>query len=504
MEGYIKARVVASFKDGVSWNFAAALALSNQTRLGVEAEQTLNKKGLGQDMVALRTLLLGNTQKTRDVMPEEIPPLWRSLIWGLQVFAACAPATVVGVLTINKYLADNGVTTYQFDPLVALVAAGLGTIVWTIVTAGLMPNFVGTSFTYIAAIVSVSVRAAKVVPSGVNPLAYATGAVVQSTLVTLSLALLVYLITKRSGANKAAETLAKIVPKVVAANIIVNIGLSLAGVGTGMAQTNLVYGIATILLILVFRFIPGYLGTIPIVLAIGVVYLVGAISGQIDVRPVINAPLFRMPGFFLPRFDLASLVQMIPVCLATSFETLGHILVLQGLLNRPLMDKLWRALLGDALADPAGGMVGTAGNTTYAEGLGVFALVRVFSTVVVLMAAFWSIAFGFSGHLNAFLSSIMTAILGGAAVVMFGSIAVQGFELAIREHLNFRNIKNFMVTAVMQIVGVGNLKLVFRGEEWLSGISFSIVLGLVIYYFASFLEKRYPKLTREEPEFSSL
>jgi len=61
-----------------------------------------------------------------------------------------------------------------------------------------------------------------------------------------------------------------------------------------------------------------------------------------------------------------------------------------------------------------------------------------------------------------------------------------------------------MVTAVMQIVGVGNLKLVFRGEEWLSGISFSIVLGLVIYYFASFLEKRYPKLTREEPEFSSL
>lgn len=454
-------------------------------------------------MISLRTLIFGNTNKTRDVMPEEVPPIWRSLIWGLQIFTACAPATVLGVLTINQYLVNNGVTAYQFDPLVALVAAGLGTIVWTIVTQGLMPNFVGTSFTYIGAIVAVSVRAAKTAPPGVNPLAYATGAVVESTLITLALALLVRFVTKRSGADEAAATLSRLVPKVVAVNIIVVIGLSLAGVGTGMAQTNLLFGIATILLILAFRFIPGYLGTIPIVLAIGTMYLVGAATGQIDVRPVVTAPIFRTPAFFLPRFDLTSLIQMIPVCLATSFETLGHILVLQGLLGRPLMDKLWRALLGDALADPAGGMLGTAGNTTYAEGLGVFAFVRVFSTVVVLLSAFWSIAFGFSGHLNAFLSSIMTAILGGAAVVMFGSIAVQGFELAVRERLNFRNIKVFMVTAVMQIVGVGNLKLVVNGTEWLSGISFAIVLGLLIYFLASQLEKLFPKISREEPEFVS-
>ncbi len=454
-------------------------------------------------MISLKTLLLGNTQKTRDVMPEEIPPIWRSLIWGLQIFAACAPATVVGVMVVNQTLAGNGYTKFQFDPLVALVAAGLGTIIWTIVTRGMMPNFVGTSFTYLPVLAAIVLMMATMVPPGVNPLAYATGAVVLSSLVTAFVALVIYVITRRSGAEQAATTLEKIVPKAVAVNIIVIIGLVLAGVGVGMMQTNLAYGIATILLILVFRFVPGYLGTIPIVLAIGVMYLIGSITGKIDIGPIINAPVFRMPSFFFPRFNLTTLVQMIPVCLATSFETLGHILVLQGLMGPPLMGQLWRALLGDACADPAGGMLGTAGNTTYAEGLGVFALIRVFSTVVVIFAAVWSIAFGFSGHLNAFLSSIMTAILGGAAVVMFGSISVQGFELAVRERLNFRNIKVFMVTAVMQIVGVGNLKLVIDGTEWLSGISFAIVLGLLIYFLASLLEKLFPKISQEEPEFIS-
>lgn len=435
----------------------------------------------------LRVLVFGNTEKIKDVMPEETPPLKRSLWWGLQIFLDASAATVVGVIVINELLKQKGVTE-RLDPQVALIAAGVGTLLWLVITGGKMPNFLGTSFTYITVIAGITAAMKGTVP-GENPIAYATGAVILSSITTVVIALLVGLLGRIGGGSQGGDFLYRVVPKPLAAAIVVIIGASLASVATGMLQKDLALGLTTLLLAMLFRFLPGYWGTIPLILSVGVMYIISIVQGRVDPQTLISAPLLITPNFIAPRFNLLGFVQMMPVSLATSFETLGHLLVLERLLARPLMSRLWLALLADAACDTVGGAVGAPGNTTYAEVLGLFSLTRVFSNVAVAFAAFWAILFGFSGHLNALLTTIPEPVIGGVAVLTFGMIIVPGLQILVTEAVNYGNLKVGLTTAAMMIFGLGNARLVLGETEWLSGISFAIVAGLGIWWLLSAAER---------------
>ncbi|MCX6783603.1 MAG: hypothetical protein NT141_00815 [candidate division WWE3 bacterium] len=391
----------------------------------------------------------GNTNATTDVMPEQIPPIWRSLIWGLQMFAVAAPATIVGILAINGLLKVNNVPAqFQLDPHIALVAAGVGTIVWMIITRGKMPNFVGTSFTYIPTIAAIT--ASMVGKSDANPLSYATGAVMLSTIWTLLIAGFIYLTTRGAkdgdDVSNKLTVFTRLVPNEIAVSIVFIIGLSLAGVAVGMISTNIILGLATVLLIALFKYLPKFWGTIPIILALLVMYLVSAALGLVNLQTFVEAPLLRVPNFMLPNFNFAGFVQMAPVSLATSFETLGHILVLQMLLGRPLMKKLWQAMVADGICDSLGAVMGTSGNTTYAEDLGLLAMTRIFAAWV-------------------------------------------AFEVARAEKIRFDTPRTAIITAVMLIIGVGNLQLTIDGTTWLSGISYAIVVGVIGWPIVGLFEK---------------
>lgn len=422
----------------------------------------------------------------------ETPAITRLLPLSIQhLFAMFGATVLVPILT-------------GLDPATALLASGVGTLLFLAITKGKIPNYLGSSFAFIGPIITVTK-------------AHGVGTALLGCFLSGIVYIIVAAIVSRSGV----KWIDRVLPPVVIASVITVIGLSLAGVAVDMATKVTIDGVPTISLtsieislvtiivtVLAAVMLRGFFALIPILIGIFTGYLYSLIRHPelVDWQKVIDAPWivgfgdmftqhFKVhevaAAFSTPQAWLAALV-IAPVAFVTLAEHLGHLLVTSKVMDRDLMKDpgLHRSLLGDGVATSLAAIFGGPPATTYGENIGVLAITRVFSRVVIGLAAVFAILFAFIGKISALLMTIPTPVLGGVSIILFGIIAAQGMRMFVDNRIDFANKRNMIIAAAILVTGIGGYKITFAGvtfwESFLTNltidnIAFSTFLGIVLH-----------------------
>jgi uracil permease len=379
------------------------------------------------------------------------------------------------------------------DPAMALLCAGLGTIVFHLVTKNRVPTFLGSSFAFIAAITTVTKMMSgqeDIANAGYQAaLPYATGGIVVAGLVYLVLALLV----KVFGVEK----IRSFFPPLVTGVTIIVIGLMLAptaissittpivkadGVEVGNWVNWTVAAITVLSMFVVSIFAKGFFKLVPILIGIVVGYVAAALLGVVNVAPIAEAAWFRLPGFFLPKFDISCILIIGPIAIVTFVEHMGDVAASSAVTGEDYMTDpgLHRTLIGDGLATMLAGFIGGPANTTYSENTGVLAATKNYNPTTLLIAAVFAILMAFIGKLGAILQTLPGPVMGGISVVLFGMIATVGLRTLIENGVDFKNTRNLLIAAVMLVLGLGAGGALSIGGVEISGVALCALLGIIL------------------------
>ncbi|MCW3150836.1 uracil-xanthine permease family protein [Stutzerimonas stutzeri] len=365
------------------------------------------------------------------------------------------------------------------DPNVALFTAGLGTLLFQLVTKRQVPVFLASSFAFIAPII-----AAK----GEFGLPAVLGGVVAAGVVYVILGFAVRL--------KGPGFIDRLLPPVVIAPVIISIGLALSPVAVNMAMgksgdgsTQLVpYATAmmismpalvTTLLVAVLG--KGLFRLVPILAGVAVGYGLSLAFAVVDTSAIAAAPWLAMPNFVAPEFHLGAILFMVPVALAPAIEHIGGVVAIGSVTGNNYIKQpgLHRTLLGDGLATSAAGLFGGPPNTTYAEVTGAVMLTKNYNPKVMTWAAVFAIVLAFIGKFGAALLSIPVPVMGGILCLLFGSIAVVGLSTLIRHQVDLSEARNLIIVSVTLVFGIGGMAFGY-GEFSLSGISLCAIIALLL------------------------
>ncbi|MGA9260427.1 MAG: uracil-xanthine permease family protein [Desulfobacterales bacterium] len=365
------------------------------------------------------------------------------------------------------------------DPNVALFTAGAGTLLFQAVTKRMVPVFLASSFAFIAPIIY------GVQTWGIPP-----------TLCGLAAAGLVYILLSIGVKLFGRSFLHRVLPPVVVGPVIMVIGLILAPVAVHMAigktgdgsavlvpeKTALIVSmttlVATILISLLGR---GLLRLIPILIGVGIGYLVSIPFGLIDLSPVVKAAWVAVPNFVFPSWNLEAVIFIVPVAIAPAIEHFGDILAIGSVTGKDYLDDpgIHRTLLGDGLATSMASFLGGPPNTTYSEVTGAVTLTRMYNPLIMSWAAVFAILLAFVGKLGALLQTIPAPVMGGIMLLLFGAITVVGLNTLVRAGEDLTEARNMIIVAVILVFGIGGMSLFTLGGIGLAGI-IGVVLNLVL------------------------
>ena len=355
------------------------------------------------------------------------------------------------------------------DPSTALLTAGLGTFIFHFITKGKVPIFLGSSFAFIAPIISASKQWGM------------TGAL--AGLVGVSL---VYFVMSALVRWQGKRVLHKLFPPVVIGPVIILIGLSLSPAAVDMAKTNWILALASLVTaILVLTLGRGLLKLVPVVCGITVGYVLALFLGKVNFAPVIAAPWFALPAsltnFSLPQFSIEPLLFMIPVAIAPVIEHIGDVYVVGAVADKDFTKDpgLHRTLLGDGVACLASAFLAGPPVTTYSEVTGAMSITKVTSPAVIRISAATAIVFSVVGKLNALLQSIPEAVLGGIMLLLFGTIASVGLLNLMRNKVDLNQTRNIIIIAVTLTMGIGGAVLSYKNFA-ISGIGLAAIVGIVL------------------------
>ena len=381
----------------------------------------------------------------------------RKTIVGIQFLFVAFGATVLVPLLVG------------LDPATALFTAGLGTLIFHLVTKGKVPIFLGSSFAFIAPIISASKQWG-----------------MPGTLAGMAGVALVYFTMSALIKWQGRKLLQRLFPPVVIGPVIICIGLSLAPTAVDMAKNNwLLAFISLMTAILVLVLGRGLLKLVPVVCGIVVGYIVSACMGLVDFSAVVSAPWFSLPSsithFQLPEFAWEPFLFMIPVAIAPVIEHIGDVFVVGAVADKDFVKDpgLHRTMLGDGLACLAATLFGGPPVTTYSEVTGAMQITRITSPVVIRIAAVTAIVFSILGKLSAVLQSIPSAVLGGIMLLLFGSIASVGIQNLVNHKVNLDETRNIIIVSVVLTLGIGGAILPM-GSFSLSGIGLSALAGVIL------------------------
>ena len=355
------------------------------------------------------------------------------------------------------------------DPATALFTAGLGTFIFHLVTKGKVPIFLGSSFAFIAPIISASKQWG-----------------MPGTLAGMAGVALVYFIMSALIKWQGRKLLDRLFPPVVIGPVIICIGLSLSPAAVNMAKENwLLAFISLITAIIVLVVGKGLIKLVPVVCGIIVGYIVALCLGLVDLSAVSSAPWFALPPsishFQLPQFAWEPFLFMIPGAIAPVSEHIGDVYVVGAVAEKDFVKDpgLHRTMFGDGLACLVAAIFSGPPVTTYSEVTGAMQITRITSPAVIRIAAGTAIVFSIIGKLSALLQSIPSAVLGGIMLLLFGSIASVGIQNLINSKVNLNETRNIIIVSVALTLGIGGAVIPF-GTFSLSGIGLSALAGVIL------------------------
>ena len=369
------------------------------------------------------------------------------------------------------------------DTSVALFTAGIGTLLFQIVTKRQVPIFLASSFAFIAPIMY-----------GVQTWG------IPATMGGLMVAGFVYVILGALVKIKGSGFIHKLLPPVVVGPVIIIIGLGLAPMAVNMAlgktgdgstvlvDQNIALFIAIMSLsttVAIAVFAKGILKVMPILAGILVGYGLSMAFGIVDFSPVNQAPWLAVPNFVAPEFHWQAILFMIPVAIAPAVEHIGDLLAISNVTGKDYMKKpgLHRTLTGDGIATMAASAFGGPPNTTYSEVTGAVTLTKSFDPRIMTWTAITAITLAFIGKLGALMQTIPLPVMGGIMCLLFGSIAAVGLNALIRNQVDLNEPRNLSIVGVTLVFGIGGMAFGI-GEFSLTGISLcglvAILMNLIL------------------------
>ncbi|ESE42131.1 uracil-xanthine permease family protein [Shewanella decolorationis] len=365
------------------------------------------------------------------------------------------------------------------DTSVALFTAGIGTLLFQLITKRQVPIFLASSFAFIAPILY-----------GVQTWG------IPSTMGGIIAAGMVYVLLGALVKMRGTDFIHKLLPPVVVGPVIIIIGLGLAPVAVNMAlgksgdgsltlvPTNTALIISLVSLcttIAVAIFAKGLLKVMPILAGIIVGYGLSLAFGIVDFAVVTAASWIAIPKFVAPEFNWHAIAFMIPVAIAPAVEHIGDILAISNVTGKDFMKKpgLHRTLTGDGIATMAAAAFGGPPNTTYSEVTGAVTLTRNFDPKIMTWTAITAITLAFVGKLGALMQTIPVPVMGGIMCLLFGSIAAVGLNTLIRNHVDLSEPRNLSIVGVTLVFGIGGMAFGI-GSFSLTGISLCGIVAITM------------------------
>ena len=377
------------------------------------------------------------------------------------------------------------------NPAIVLFMNGLGTLLFILITKGRAPAYLGSSFAFLA-------------PAGIViskwGYDYALGCFVAVGFCGCVLALIIY--------KFGSEWINVVLPPAAMGPVVALIGLELAGTAASNAglkdevllPANIIVFLVTLLTAVigsvVFR---GFLSVIPILIAIIAGYVASLACGIVDFSEVAAAPLFDLPNFQTPKFNMQAIAIVLPVLLVITSEHIGHQIVTSKIVGRDLLKDpgLHRSLFADNFSTMLSGFIGSVPTTTYGENIGVMAMTKVYSVYVIGGAAVLSIICSFIGKMTTLISTIPGPVIGGISFLLFGMIGASGIRILVDAQVDYGKSRNQAMTAVVFVTGLSGISIQL-GSIQLTGMVLACVVGMIMGLVFYILDKL--KLTNDRDE----
>jgi uracil permease len=405
---------------------------------------------------------------------EEKLPLLKTIPLSFQHLTAMFGATILVPLL------------FGVNPAIALLMNGIGTLLYSFITKGKIPAYLGSSFAFIAPTFAIFA-------SGGSFAHAQTGFIFFGVLFVVLSFIIKYVGIKWIDV---------VMPPAVMGAVVAVIGLELAPIAAqqaGLAPAAAKVGevvqayvpdvkVITVAMVTLFIGIIGsvvfrrFFKIIPILIAVVCGYIFSLSMGMVDYELVSKAAWFKLPTFTAPVFDLKAIFIIAPACLVVFAEHISHLIVTGNITERDLMKEpgLHMSLLGDGISNIISGFAGSPPNTTYGENIGVMAITKVYSVWVIRGAAILAILFSCIGKVAAVIQSIPGAVMGGITLLLYGVIASSGIRMFVEQKVDFGKSYNMILAAVTFVIGVSGASIKLAGDVELKGMALAAVIGMLL------------------------
>ena len=406
----------------------------------------------------------------------------RMFILGVQHMFAMFGATVLVPL-----LTGLSVST-------TLLCAGLGTLLFHLITKKKVPAFLGSSFAYLGGFSIVAPMLAdadgNLTVANTKMLPYACAAIAFSGLVYLVASLLI--------STFGIRRIMRFFPPVVTGPIIISIGLILAPSAIKNCQTNWLLAFVALGVVIICNIWgKGMVKILPILIGVLVSYAVALVTGAVDFQTIGAAAWFGIPlhkdsmGLFAidgSETFISAVFTIVPIALATMMEHIGDIAAISATTGKNYIRDpgLNKTLLGDGLATAMAGLLGGPANTTYGENTGVLALTKIYDPLVIRIAAVFAMILSFCPKFEAIINTIPSGIVGGISFVLYGMISAIGVRNVVENKVDFTNSRNLIIAAVILVCAlgfnsVGGITFAIAGVNInLSGLAIAAIAGILL------------------------
>lgn len=389
------------------------------------------------------------------------------------------------ILGLQHVLAMFGATVLVpfltgLNPSIALLCAGVGTLIFHLCTKGIVPVFLGSSFAFIGAISMVLKAEGR-------------GAVKGGVIV----AGLVYVVVSRLVKIYGVEKIKSFFPPIVVGPTIVVIGLRLSptalamsGYSNGTFDTKslIVSGTVVLCMVLISLLGKSFFKLIPILLSVIIGYFVAMILGMVDLTPIKEASWIGLSSdaitslTTMPEFSITGILAIAPIAFVVFIEHIGDITTNGAVVGKDFFANpgIARTLLGDGLATVVAGLLGGPANTTYGENTGVLAVTKVYDPSIIRIAACFAIVLSFIGKFGVILQTIPAPVMGGISVILFGMIASVGMRTLVEYQIDFSLSRNLIISSIILVLGIGIDNVNIWKTVSLSGLAIAAIVGVIL------------------------